>query len=758
MTSIRQKRLELVFWSALLAVGLVLMFGAARSETTASPQPAATSPLAGSKGELPAPPAGLLSHRVVATIPLTPGIGMNPVAIAADPHSALVYVVNDGSADITVLSGTAALGMVAGLAEAGRMSYSLLGVHPTNGLAYAVERIPNCLPDAYHYDLQVISATRVITTIPVVGCYWHHGGGCDVTAMAFQPATGYVYLAHYSGIAFEPPWGAIAILDATSPITEVAITGAYPTSVAADPQRGWVYVSAQFAYTGSVYVLSGTSVVGTVPITEPGKLVVQPVTGLAYVQAQGGQLAVLSGTAALGEIPIGEIADMAVDESRGYLYVSHPATPTITIVSGTAVLTQVAVISPATRIEVAPATGLVYLRHARAPFITVLSGTTVLTEVQVLGGNAAIEVAPYTGLTYAVSGEREVTVLQGIHPWMILPAAAPQPRAMEMNPRTGQVALLSSPPTLSFVKDEAIVATTPLTAAPREMVIAPESGLIYLALYERQAVLVMSGTALLATVHLGDLPTDIAVQPGTGLVYVPGLDGILSVLSGTERIAALTLTRNLSHVAVDLQRGPVYVTGRFANAVYVLSATDVLTTIYVPYQPDELAVEPRSGYLYVTVQDGITILSGTEVLTTIRGVANPIEMQASLASGYVYVHADTQGPPCQYVRVIYGLENMGDWFNGEGKQFSCLEPDPVRSYVYVGHADYGGSLSVGIGASLVEALNVGSGSGVRAVAVDPAGERVYVATDHEIVILEAELPYRFYLPLLRRQAFAEVKR
>jgi hypothetical protein len=118
---------------------------------------------------IPDTPAGLHSHRVVTTIPLTPGIGMNPVAIAADPHSSLVYVANDGSADVTVLSGTDTLGMVAGLAEAGRMSYSLLGVHPTNGLAYAVEYVRDCLPDAYHYDLQVISATRVITTIPTAG-------------------------------------------------------------------------------------------------------------------------------------------------------------------------------------------------------------------------------------------------------------------------------------------------------------------------------------------------------------------------------------------------------------------------------------------------------------------------------------------------------------------------------------------------------------------------------------------------------------
>ncbi|MGC8960771.1 MAG: hypothetical protein ACP5OO_13520, partial [Chloroflexia bacterium] len=33
----------------------------------------------------------LSSHRIVATIPLTPGVGLEPRAIAADPRSPLVY-------------------------------------------------------------------------------------------------------------------------------------------------------------------------------------------------------------------------------------------------------------------------------------------------------------------------------------------------------------------------------------------------------------------------------------------------------------------------------------------------------------------------------------------------------------------------------------------------------------------------------------------------------------------------------------------
>ncbi|MGC8960757.1 MAG: hypothetical protein ACP5OO_13450, partial [Chloroflexia bacterium] len=34
---------------------------------------------------------GLSSHRIAASIPLTPGIGLEPRAIAADPRSPLVY-------------------------------------------------------------------------------------------------------------------------------------------------------------------------------------------------------------------------------------------------------------------------------------------------------------------------------------------------------------------------------------------------------------------------------------------------------------------------------------------------------------------------------------------------------------------------------------------------------------------------------------------------------------------------------------------
>lgn len=757
-----QGRVVLV-WAVLAVVGAVLLL-TALGRPAAAGQGRVLHGLGAESGALlpsgipnPGPhAAGVQRHRVVGTIPLSPGIGQNPVAIAADPRRPLVYVANSGSWDITVLSGTTVLGMVAAVHEGTLSPYALrAAVHPTTGLLYAVEEMQErTRPYGKSVRMQVVNGTEVVTSVQLDGCSTERGG-CGTNGMAFQPTTGYLYLLRWHQSHYLlPPWGEVDILEGTKVVASLGFEDVIPRYIAPDPRRGYVYVTVDLTSTDAVLVLSRTTLLATVPVTAAGLVEVQPRTGLAYVQSGGGRLVVVSGTTGLGQIVVGEVAALAADPARGYLYISHPHTPTVTVVSGTAVLTVVPLASPAGRMEVSAATGLVYLRHPRLSTVTVMSGTTVLGQVEVLSGSAAIESNPVSGLVYAVDGINTVSVLEGTRRLAVLAPAAPQPRRMEVHPRTGQVVVLSTPPTLSLIEGETIVATVPLTAEVGAMLIHPTNGLIYLTSDREDAVLVFRGTTLLATIPAMGFPTDIAVQPRTGLVYVPGYLGMLSVLSDTARVAALPWgAGGPARVATNGDNGLIYVTDRGGNVVHVFSGTQAVTDVAV-YAPDAVAVEPRSGYAYVGAGGGkLWVISATTVIGALdTGSYSVIDMQPSPSSGDLYLHLGIRGIYTEWdqVGIVRGLEKLVTWPLPwpSDTRFSCLEPHPSQSYLYAGHAVYGGLVSIGVGSTLAETLTVGDGSWVRAIAADPGTGRVYVATDHAISILEVDMAYRFFMPMI----------
>lgn len=767
----------------LLVLVVFLVFSALPGEVFPEPAESLSPPWEMPPGGLagPSSPAATLeSYRVVATIPLTPGIGLQPTAIAADPLSPLVYVANqdrwdaaESSRDITVLSGTEVMGMIPGYYGQGCFGESWyvqsLLVHPSTGLLYAVEQsLDPAFCYSYEIYLRILSTTQVLDTL-CIGEYSNRLGWHFVD-MAFQPTTGYLYLLRWYTISDPPIYDAerITILDGSTTIGEWTYQNSFPLAVAADPRRGYVYISSS---ADVVRVLSGTMPLLTIPVSlEPFvdyHIQVQPRTGLAYVQSMGENLAILSGTTALGSITVGEVADMAAHPDNGYLYVSHPATPTLTIVSGTAVLTEVAVISPGGSLEVNPTTGLVYLRHPEAPWITVLSGTEVLAQIPAVGGNQTIRANPFTGLVYAVEGD-QVIVITGTQRLTVLPQAAPQPRAMEKDLRNGRLVLLSSPPALSLIQDQEILATTSLTASVKQMVIHPESGLIYLPLSEEEAVLVMSGTTLLSTIPISATPWDIAIQPRNNLIYVSDVSGALNILSGTTRLCALPLNTGVlrrGRVAASAQSGLVYMTDPAPglSLVHVLSGTEVITDIAVGGYPHAVSVDPYSGYTYVATDYSggflrLRIIRDTSLLTETIPIGSSGDRVLGMypsAGGHFYVHWEWGvGTSGEAVTIVRGRERVAQWFFPRGTHLG-LEAHPSKSYLFLGYGRYGSLFSVGVGTTLVTTMTVGEGSQVRAIAVEPDTGRVYVATDHTISILEEYLPYRFYFPFVP-QGFSQI--
>jgi YVTN family beta-propeller protein len=240
--------------------------------------------------------------EVIATV----GVGEVPSFVAANPATGLVYVVNaSGSAPglgaVDVLSGTEWLAWV----PAGDYTGEVVA-NPATGYVYVANRGS---PPDYLGSIDVLSGTRRLATLPA-GRYPH--------ALVVNPATGYVYASNreseditvYRELAqiltlslSGPPQDAcldpttgyvyvaeegdrVAVVSGTQVLAELPVAPR-PVAVAADPQRGYVFVLSEWTASGAshVTVLRGTEVVTEMVFAGDALsgLVVEPNTGLAYL-------------------------------------------------------------------------------------------------------------------------------------------------------------------------------------------------------------------------------------------------------------------------------------------------------------------------------------------------------------------------------------------------------------------------------------------------------------------------------------------
>ncbi|CAG0929860.1 hypothetical protein TFLX_01440 [Thermoflexales bacterium] len=169
--------------------------------------------------------------------------------------------------------------------------------------------------------------------------------------------------------------------------------------------NGNVYVST-FNITHQLKVLNGTQVVATIPVSSAGQVGVNPVTGYVYLTdsnngTQPGSLTVLSGTDVIGEIPVGTNPQaIATDPLRGYVYVANYSDGTVTVITGTSVLTTATVSAAPYAISVESTTGFAFVTDEISTTVYVLQGPELVGTVTSEDGTHSIASNPSTGITY----------------------------------------------------------------------------------------------------------------------------------------------------------------------------------------------------------------------------------------------------------------------------------------------------------------------------------------------------------------------
>ncbi len=502
----------------------------------------------------------------VATIP----VGEDPDALAYDSIVNEVFVANYGSGNVSVLSDSSDT-VIATVS---------VGSNP-DGIAYDVAEDEMFVANFGTSNVSVIcdaSTARspcytgtgtppdVIATVPL-------GSGAFPRAITYDTWLGEAWVAVASDALLVIP-------ESSDTVTATVGLGAAASSVAFDPIYRDVYAASPTSNSVSVVADASNSVVTTLPMgTQPSGIAYDPTLGLMLVAGFGTSTASvvydttegIVGTVPVGDGPLG----VAYDRTSECYFVANSGSNTVSVISAT---------------------------RDRSV------GSTPLPTFPV---GAAFD--PGLDEVFATNdgpGTDNVTVLSG-----------------STSATVGSIAVGSSPRGLAYDAghDELYVANS-------------ASGNV--------TVLSLGGSGPARSVRVGDLPTGVAYDSARGEVFVTNTyTANVSVINDTSRrvVASIDVGLNPMGIVYDRSLGELFVANFESDNVSVISdaSNSVLTSVPVGSNPDGIALDPTSGDVYVanTGQDNVTVISAAndEVVTSIPVGSYPTALALDPATGEMLV-------------------------------------------------------------------------------------------------------------------------
>jgi YVTN family beta-propeller protein len=344
--------------------------------------------------------------EVVKTVPL--GGGTKPIAVAVNPNDDYVYVVNIATGTVSVINGTELLTTI-DLKTVDRPASGCPGPTPygrcLNGVG--VNRITDHVyVTEWRYDVaQIISGTEVIGWVYAgkgpAGVVPHSNddsiyaldkwtpgvtyirddrdicflSGSEPNAGAVDPRTGYVYAANSGS-------NSVAVITDCTKIADIPV-GSYPNAIAYNPCNGYIYVVNSGENPATVSVISGTQVIAD-PIPVGTSSTNLGVNGYWGTERDGS-------TRIIGAGP------------HCYVYVANWYSNSVSIISNTHWLTDVAVGTNPNTIGVDPIADYVFVANTGSDDVSVISETTVITTVSVGDYPFDLAVSPNTGHVYVAN-------------------------------------------------------------------------------------------------------------------------------------------------------------------------------------------------------------------------------------------------------------------------------------------------------------------------------------------------------------------
>ena len=523
-------------------------------------------------------------------------------------------------------------------------------------------------------------------------------GTASPAAAAYDPASGEIYAA-------EPGTGTVSVLSGTQLVGTISV-GTYPASLAYDSADGYVYVANLDSDT--VSILSGTTVVGTLSTAQynvltPQSITYDSATGEIYVI--GGRSAtnilVISGTSVVGTIfdPIGTSGCIQYDPSDGYVYVAN-YTGAVAVYSGTSLITTINTGGGfPSSCGYDPENGYVYITNAGSiKGLSVISGTTFLAGLVVGTGPDGVAYDSANGLVYVPNGQsNNISLISGISVLgSTLPLSGPEGVAYDAGNGGLYVGYYSNGGGMAIFATELSVGT----------------GQDHLA----QPHLTPTGS-----IPVGGAPSASTYDPSDGDLYVANQNtNNVTVISGTTVVGSIPVGTTPIGIAFDGSSGDVYVANYDSNNVSIISGTSVVGKVGVGQYPSAVAFDPVSGDVYVAnaLSDNVSVISGASVVTSINVGTYPDGIAYDVQDGEIYVANEGSAN----VTVISGATVMGAV--NVGIEPYAVAYNPGNGGIYVTNF---GSNSVSEIRGLAVAATLPVGDGPDGVAYDPVTGAMIVA-------------------------------
>jgi YVTN family beta-propeller protein len=629
------------------------------------------------------------------------GTGSQPFAVAVNPATNKIYVVNNGPNTVTVIDGAT---------NATRTVQ--VGTAP---VAIAVNTVTNEVYVANSGGSVTIinEATGSTKTIKV---------DLNPQAIIVNPVTNKIYVAATNGKVFSTfnPNGNVVVIDGrTDTVTTTIPGGKNPFAIALNPVTNRIYVANDgngsnatvTVIDGSTDTLAAGSPIGLG--NTPNALAVNPVTNKIYV-TNGSNLSVIDGVSntirTTTALPSNNLTAIAVNPVTNFIYITTQNIGIVMAVNGTTdtlSLSGIALIggSPLA-LAVNSLTNLIYVTdNATTGRVVVIDGSTNNRVDSFITGNGpgAVAVNPVTNRVYVVNNRNNnVAVVDGATKTTSTINAGSNPFAVAVNQVTNQV----------YVPNMGDNTVTVIDAA---------------------------NGGITSTVNAGTGPTAVAVNPATNKVYVPNSgSGDVTVIDGLNGNATTQVSAEQGPfaVAVNTASNKAYVTNSTANSVTVIDGiTDTTSNVTVGTAPKGLAINEVTNTIVVANQgsNNVTVINGetNAPLATVSVGGSPVAVGVNSSENNFYVV--NQGS--NDVTVIDGdtLQSIDLIRLGALNRPGAVVVNPLTNKIYVANQGTN-SVSVIDGASGRVIATVGTGNLPYALDLNLLTNKIYVTNQNDATV------------------------
>jgi YVTN family beta-propeller protein len=535
-----------------------------------------------------------------------------PLALAVNPKTNLVYIVNDFS-NSTLVIDCKTNNVVDSIPIA---NATTIAVNPNTNKIY--------IAGLFSDKLSVVDGRtkHSISNMTFSG----------PSSIAVNPNTNMVYVTNRYSDHIS------VINDTTNNIQKNITVNDGPSSIAVNPNTNMVYVT-NYGFTNISIVNGSTnSIAGNVTIFKPSD-------------------------SSKSFSPLDLFNDVAVNPNTNRIYVANTTNNSTSVIDGNTnrVVKNIVVGAFPSSIVVDSKRNLVYVANHYSNTISVINGTTdtVIQTFGVSGTPQSIAVNPNTNIVYVESpdyynfGSSTVSL---INPDLIrnlenLIQVGNSPLSLAVNPFNHAIYVSNSHSNTvsvinSSIKD--VVDNIAVGKFPFGVAINGITNKIYVANEHSNTTSVIDGeTNQVKNVTVGGFPIGIAVNPSTNKIYVANEhSNTTSVIDGeTNQVKNVTVGGFPIGIAVNPSTNKIYVANEDSNTTSVIDGkNDTVKNkkIAVVSRPIAVAVNPKTNLVYVASSSAISVIDGTtdkqiRIFTIRGGVIYPSAINIDQNKNLIYV-------------------------------------------------------------------------------------------------------------------------